>query len=202
LNTVRECQCARERRLRARIRTILEDWKEYQEATIENFIPRTAAQERAIAMLRGSPYSSFFIRGIYSQGKTRLLVCQYRYLAERGIQCELRTAKELISELQAAEAPVDPGKPAAESPVLKLVNSAPRGHLFIDDIEKAAARSGFRAEALFTLFDTMKRRQIGLTFTSNLAMKDDKHGRDLIHELTNPIVSRLDTLCPDTLNLG
>jgi DNA replication protein DnaC len=189
--------------LKARIRTILDDWKEYKDATLETFKPRTIQQERALRMMTASPGSSFFIKGIYSQGKTRLLVCQYRRLAEQGVRCEIRTARDLVKELQLAEAPAEVGKTAFESPILKLVNLSPSGHLFIDDIEKAGVRSGFRAESLFHLFDTIKRRQIGLTVTTNLPMQAAKKGeKDLKTEMTDQVVSRLDQICSDIIDLG
>lgn len=130
------------------------------------------------------------------------MICQYRKMAEQGIPCELRTAKDLVDELRKAETPaIEPGTTSFESPILKLVNLSPTGHLFIDDIEKAGVRSGFRSESLWHLFDTMKRRQIGLTFTSNLPM--DLPGKKCLStELTDQVVSRLDVLCPDTIDLG
>lgn len=200
--TVRQCKCAKERILKARIRTILEDWKEYQEASLENFKPRSAAQERALEVLRDKPHASYFIKGIYKQGKTRLMICQYRRMAEEGIPCVLRTAKDLVDELRKAETPaIEVGSTPFDSPVLKLVNLSPTGHLFIDDIEKAGIRSGFRAESIWNLFDTMKRRKIGLTFTSNMPMKHPSRPC-LVSEMTNEVVSRLDQLCPDTIDLG
>jgi DNA replication protein DnaC len=200
-NTVKRCRCMKDKILKMRIRQILENWKEYADASMDNFKPRTAGQERAINAIREDPAGSFFIHGTFSQGKTRLMICQFRRLAELGIQCEIRTAKELIRELQLADAPVEVGKTAFESPVLKLANLAPNGHLFIDDIEKAGARSGFRVEALFSLFDTIKRRKIGLTFTSNMPFVKPK-GLSLTTEMSDQIVSRLDAICTKVLDLG
>ena len=45
-------------------------------------------------------------------------------------------------------------------------------YLFVDDIEKAPARSEFRVEMLFDLLDTIKRRQLGITVTSNLRLEE------------------------------
>lgn len=131
------------------------------------------------------------------------MICQYRVLAERGIPCVLRTAKDLVDELRKAETPaIEPGQTPFESPVLKLVNLAPGGHLFIDDIEKIGVRSGFRSESIWHMLDTMKRRQIGLTFTSNLPMNLPGEKMSLRTELTDQVVSRLDVLCPNTIDLG
>ncbi len=101
-----------------------------------------------------------------------------------------------MEELRKAEAPADQHGNVFESPVLQIVNLARAGHLFIDDIEKAPARSEFRIEMLFDLFDTIKRRQLGLTVTSNRSMisKDPKKP-DLRQALGDEVVSRLHRIC-------
>ncbi len=94
-----------------------------------------------------------------------------------------------MEELRKAEVPADQHGNVFESPVLQMVNLAPAGHLFIDDIEKARARSEFRAEMIFDLLDTIKRRQLGITVTSNLPL------RDLAPKLGDAATARLHRLC-------
>jgi DNA replication protein DnaC len=200
---VRQCECIKRRIRLSRIRKILADWPEYKDATLGDFRARNVRQQNAITMLRAAPRANYFIHGMYAQGKTRLMICQYRRLAEDGLHCEIRTSHELIDELRKTEVPVDFGKTAFESPVLKMVNLEPYGHLFIDDIEKAAARSEFRAESLFHLFDTIKRRQIGLTMTSNLRLySENPKAKDLRKDLTDQVVSRIYQICNNVIDLG
>lgn len=105
-----------------------------------------------------------------------------------------------MEELRKAEAPIESGKDVLESPILRLVNTAENGHLFIDDIEKAPARSDFRVESLFGILDTMKRRQIGLTVTSNLPLISDRED-DIRMKLTDQVASRIDQICK-VIDLG
>jgi DNA replication protein DnaC len=201
-NRVKRCECQKKRIMLARIRVVLEDWKEYKDARLQTFMPLSGniRQANALNAIRENPHGSYFLTGYYRQGKTRLLVAQYRYLAEYGERCLLRTARDLMEELRRAEAPTEPGKPQFESAVLQMVNQAETGHLFVDDIEKAPARSDFRAESLFGLLDTMKRREIRLTYTSNLPLIS-RNGDDLRAKLTDQVVSRLDKLC-QPIDLG
>lgn len=174
---------------------ILEDWPEYQRAILEDYQPKSVGQENVIAAIKSNPNGSYLLNGLYSRGKTHLLIAQYRALAIAGQRCVLRTARGLIEELRKTEVPAD-GKQPEESPVLQLVNLSTDGHLFIDDIDKAPARSGFRLEMLFDLFDTIKRRQLALTVTSNMPMFA-KDGKDLRSILGDPVVSRLHTICTE-----
>jgi hypothetical protein len=96
-----------------------------------------------------------------------------------------------MEELRKAEAPPDQHGNMFESEALKLANLAPAGHLFVDDIDKAPAISSFRAEMLFDLFDTIKRRQLELTIMTNLPLKK----KDLRDVLGGEVVSRLYRLC-------
>ena len=100
-----------------------------------------------------------------------------------------------MDELRKAEAAAPDGQPPYESPVMKAVDESSAFHLFIDDIDKTAARTGFRLEAMFDLFDTMKRKQLSLSVTSNvpLYVKDSK--RDLRAKLSDPVASRIYALC-------
>jgi hypothetical protein len=80
-----------------------------------------------------------------------------------------------------------------------MANLSQSGHLFIDDIDKAPARTGFRVEMLFDLFDTIKRRQLGLTVTSNLPLISKDKKPDLRSVLSEPVVSRLYQICTEVV---
>jgi DNA replication protein DnaC len=191
------CDCSVKARQQARIRAILQDWKEYREAKLETFKARNARQENALRVIKADPHGSYFLTGYYQLGKTRLMVAQYRKLAEAGDKnILLRTAYGLMDELRKAETAPEPGKEEFKSPVLEMVNAAETGHLFVDDVEKAAARSDFRAETLFAFLDTLKRRQIRLTLTSNLPLiSRDLSKEDLRAKVTDQAVSRIAQIC-------
>jgi DNA replication protein DnaC len=179
-----------------RIRTLLLDWPEYKNARLEDFKPRSVSQQNAFAAIRENPRGNYLLTGLFSRGKTHLMVAQYRHLAIAGEKCILRSARDLMEELRKAEAPQDQHGNVFESQVLQMVNLAPTGHLFVDDIDKAPARSLFRAEMLFDIFDTIKRRQLGLTITTNLPLKKrEKDKKDLRDVLGDEVVSRLYRLC-------
>jgi DNA replication protein DnaC len=185
---VTRCDCLKARISAGRIRTVLEDWPEYADADLENFQPRSLLQIEAIKAIKANPEVSYFLHGYYGSGKTHLMIAQYRYLALRGSTCILRSSKQLMDELRKAEMQAGPGQEPFESPVWKLVNES-SGHLFVDDIEKAPARSDFRAEALFDLLDTIKRRQLAITVTSNLDLPA------LTKLMGDAAVARLDRIC-------
>jgi DNA replication protein DnaC len=186
---VKQCQCQKIKIAAIRIQVILQDWPEYLNARLESYAPRSAGQVNALTAIRGDPHGSFFFTGKYSHGKTHLMIAQYRHLALAGGRCILRSARDLMEELRKAEAPADSNREVFESPVLQMVNLAPAGHLFIDDIEKAGARSEFRAEMIFDLLDTIKRRQLGITVTSNLPLQD------LAPKIGDAATARLHRLC-------
>ncbi len=198
---VRRCACRREAIIREKLKVILKDWPKYAQSSLDQN-PRSVAQENAFVALRENPRGSYFITGYYSRGKTHLLVAQYRQLIMQGARCELRSARDLMEELRKAETPAQNDKEVFESPVLQLVNLSEAGHLFIDDIEKAPNQTNFRAEMIFDLLDTIQRRQLAITVTSNLPMiikdevkKKDTKKRDLRDVLGDAAVSRLYHLC-------
>ena len=193
---VRMCECEKRRRSEERIRVVLQDWPEYKDASLATLKPRNVGQANAITAIRGDPYGSYFITGYFSRGKTSLLVAQYKFLALAGEKCLLRSMRDLMKELQKAEISPNSDREAFESPVLQMVNLAPRAHLLIDDVEKAPVRSGFRAETLFNLLDVIKRRMLGLSVTSNLPMISKDPGKpDLRKYLGEEVVSRLYRIC-------
>lgn len=185
---VARCECQKQRIVQERIRTVLNDWPRYADAQLDDR-PRTLPQKAVLDAIRENPSGSYFITGNYESGKTHVLIAQYRYQALAGRNCILRSSKQLMDELRKAEITPPDGEQPFESPVLQMVNLAPAGHLFWDDIEKAAARSEFRAEAVFDLLDTICRRQLGLTVTSNVGLAQ------LAQTMGSPVISRLDRIC-------
>ncbi len=195
---VRRCECQVRKIAEDRIRVVLRDWPEYKDARLEGFKPRNVGQSNALMALRDNPRGSYLFTGRFSRGKTHLMVAQYRHLALAGERCLLRSARDLMEELRRAEAPPDKDGNVYESPVMQLVNLAPAGHLFVDDIEKASARSEFRAEMIFDLLDTIKRRQLAITVTSNLPIfTEDKEKKDIRAALGEAAAARLYKLCKE-----
>jgi DNA replication protein DnaC len=133
--------------------------------------PRTPAQSAALERVKSKPTGSYYLWGFYATGKTHLLIAQYQRLALAGVPCMLRSSRQLADEMRKAEMAPPAGEEPYESPVLRLMESQAHVHLFIDDIEKTPARTDFRAEAAFHWLDTLKRRQHGLTVTSNLPLE-------------------------------
>lgn len=187
-NAVVRCDCLKARISADRIRAVLEHWPEYAQASLEFFRPRNLLQMEALKAIKANPKGSYFLHGFYGSGKTHLMIAQYRHLALQGSTCILRSSKQLMDELRRAEMQAGPGQEPFESSVWKLVNES-SGHLFVDDIEKAPARSDFRAEALFDLLDTIKRRQLAITVTSNLDLPA------LTKLMGDAAVARLDRIC-------
>jgi DNA replication protein DnaC len=185
----KSCICRDRMIAEARIRVILQDWSEHSAASLMNTEFRNAGQAAALEKIRKCPGGSYFITGFYSRGKTYLLVAQYRYLALAGKTCILTTSRALMEELRRAELPPEKGEQQFVSPVLQMINESQDCHLFIDDLEKSPARSEFRREMLFALLDTIKRKQLGLTVTSNKGMKE------IAAVIGNQSHSRLYALC-------
>jgi DNA replication protein DnaC len=188
------CECRKRRIAQGRIAGILKSWPKYVNARIETFKPRNVGQQNAIKIVREHPTGSYFLGGYYQRGKTHLLVAQYRWMADQGKKCLLMSAQELMADLKKAEMATD--EHPYQSPVLDMVNNAESGHLFIDDIEKASAKSDFRSEALFGVFDLISRRQLGLSMTSNfppISNNDDEE--DLRKLLTDEVTARILQIC-------
>lgn len=183
---VTRCECLKRRIADERVREVLRDWPAYAEADLDTIEPRDLGQRTALNALRADPGGSYFLHGSFSSGKTHLLVAQYRHAALTGAPCALRSSKQLVDELRKAEM-----DPEYASPVLRGVNLGERFHLFWDDMDKAPARTEFRQEAVWDLLDTIARRNLRLSVTSNLSF--DKLAPS--GTATHPIVSRLDRIC-------
>jgi len=194
---VKRCQCRFKAIENAKLAELHKNWPEYGSADFTQYEPRTETQRTAAALIRGNPMGSFYLYGNYGAGKTHLLLAQYRAMCLADIPCQLRTARQLITQLTQAELPKERDRETYTCRVIQMVQDANQAHLFIDDIDKAAARTDFRAEVLFDLLDTIKRRQLGISITGNLPMIDRNGGKDLRQVLTNQVVSRLFKLCTE-----
>lgn len=176
-NRVERCIYALERIRKKRLSILEYQWPEYRNADFKTMKPRKR-QQQACEVIKLGPRGSWYITGYFGSGKTFLMAAQYRDMVLDGWPCIICSARQLMEEIRKAETPHSQGitygygdPEVYQSPVLALINSPDNtGHLFIDDLEKAGARSEFRAEMLFHIFDTIKRRNMGLTVTSNLSM--------------------------------
>jgi DNA replication protein DnaC len=199
-NRVKRCQCVIEREEKSRYRDLEKNWPEYKNVKLETTKGRNVGQQNALKILREKPTGSYFFGGYYQRGKTHLLVAQYRWMLDRKMRCILVTAADLMDDLRQAEMQVD-GEPPYQSPILRMIDMAETAHLFIDDIEKAPARTGFRAEMLFSVLDKIKRRQLGLSVTSNFPLiykkknPDDEDKEDLRKKLTDQVAARIHQIC-------
>ncbi|MFA5387692.1 MAG: hypothetical protein WC322_04920 [Candidatus Paceibacterota bacterium] len=198
-NRVKRCQCRYEEIKNALLHDLLKNWPEYKNADFKAYQARNPQQQAAVELIRSNPTGSYFMHGNYGAGKTHLLVAQYRAMCLARIPCQLRTARQLVAELTQAELPKERDRETFISPVLRMVQESAQAHLFIDDIDKMdAARTDFRAEVLFDLLDTIKRRQLGVSITGNLPLvSKGGSGRDMRQVLTDQVVSRIYRVCTE-----
>jgi chromosomal replication initiation ATPase DnaA len=92
---------------------------------------------------------------------------------------------ELISELRHGEI-----NPDYFSIVRHRVRYSDQFHLFVDDIDKFKG-TDFKFEVLFDLFDTLYKRNLSLTVTSNYSLAELANSEHL-----NPaIIRRIDDIC-------
>lgn len=203
IDGVVQCECQRRRILAGRLRNIHDEFPQFAEASFDSFQPRDQQQEKAIALMKVTPAGRFFLWGGFDRGKTHLMIAQYRYFVEHDKPCLLRTSKQLIDELKKAELSQAYARDAEQevfrSQVMDAASNAETFHLFWDDCEKAAARTDFRTEAIFELVDTLYRRKLGVTITSNLPVFDkdasDTKPIDLRYKLGNAVARRLNEMC-------
>ncbi len=157
----------------------------FREATFESYFPRSPSQERAHDFIRENPEGSYLLHGPYDSGKTHLLFAQYRRLALSGIPCSARTTVELWSEIQRMEFDQD-----FLSPVFAQVRTRGRYHLFWDDADKIKL-TDFRAQALHELVDTIYRKCLNLTMSSNYSLKEPGD----LERLPPSVIRRIDGMC-------
>jgi DNA replication protein DnaC len=186
-DAVKQCECLKERLARQRTRELLDQFKQFAEADLNELQPRDLLQTCALATMRKNPGGSYLITSAkYSCGKTQLLVSQCRHMALAGESVAIRTSRQLVKELQRAEIDHE-----YRSEVLYAANTAERFHLFWDDCEKVGTASDFRQEAIFHLVDTIYRRKLSISITSNLELDQlIKSGR-----MQSAVARRIDDMC-------
>ncbi len=135
--------------------------------------------------MRENPEVSYFLWGGYESGKTHLLYAQYRQLALAGVPCNVRTADELLDEIQRMELDED-----FLSPVFARIRAGSRYHLFWDDADKFKI-SDFRAQALHELIDAIYRKCLSLTITSNFSLNELGE----LEKLPPSVIRRIDGMC-------
>jgi DNA replication protein DnaC len=183
------CDCQKRRIIEEKLRDVLLDWPEYAGARLDRLEPITLMQKEAVKIVRADPTGNFFFSGRFGSGKTFFMIAQYCDQVLSGGRCLLRASRQIMDELRRSEMQNEPGAEPYISPVLIAANQALSFHLFWDDIEKAPARSSFRAETVFDLLDTLKRRQLGITITSNLRLDE------LSASLGTAAATRIERLC-------
>ncbi len=157
----------------------------FRNCSFESYIPEDDRQTLALGAMRERPAGNFYLAGGYRRGKTHLMVAQYRTIVESGQSCLFVTMSELLYELRRKET-----DPDYFSVVADRVKYAEGFHLFIDDLDKFKP-TDFRDQALYNLIDTIYRRKLGLTVTTNLSL-----GMMAESERLDPaIIRRIDDMC-------
>lgn len=181
-NGVARCECQKRKAAAQKLQQIP---ARFRDCSFVNYTPVDTRQHTALTQIAGDFTSSFFIHGDYARGKTHLATAQYAKLVDIERSCEFLSMAELLTELRRSEMDAE-----YFCTVRHRVRSAEKFHLFIDDIDKFKV-TDFKLEVLFDLFDTLYKRSLGLTVTSN-------HG---LRELANSgavhpsIVRRIDDIC-------
>jgi DNA replication protein DnaC len=166
-------------------RRLAEISERFRESSFANYVPIDHQQELALNVVAGEFAKSFFLHGDYARGKTHLATAQYRQLVHIERPCLMFTMAELIAELRKAEMDFN-----YYSIVRHRVRYEEQFHLFIDDIDKFKP-TDFKSEVLFDLIDTIYKRKLGLTITSNCSLKDLAYD-GIVHP---SIVRRIDDIC-------
>lgn len=179
---VARCECQKVRVLNARLAEIPE---RYRESSFANYVPGDAKQAAARDRIAGNFTGSFFICGDYARGKTHLATAQYVKLIQIERPCMFMSMAELIRELRRSELDTD-----YFCAVRMRAWHADRFHLFVDDIDKFKV-TDFKFEVLFDLIDTIWKRKLGLTVTSNYNLAELSTS-GAVHP---SIVRRIDDVC-------
>lgn len=163
LDAVSRCECQKQKIIRAKLAEIPE---RYRDSSFMNYVPMDAKQEAALLLVSGDFTKNYFLYGDYARGKTHLATAQYVKLVQIERPCVLLGMAELLSELRRAELDAD-----YFCLVRHRARYADRFHLLIDDIDKFKV-TDFKFEVLFDLFDTIYKRKLGLTVTSNYSLRE------------------------------
>lgn len=174
---VKLCTC----KIQARKRTqLLSLSPKFRGVSLENYHPKNETQRVARERLLQEPGGSYFIFGDYGAGKTHVASAQFK-IQIGNKKVLFKTTNELLHELQQMEMDSEYIAPAWQLP-------DEGAHLFWDDADKFKLTE-FKAEAIYNLIDNLYRRQVGLTVTSNLSL------RDLTDKVGPAVVRRIDDMC-------
>jgi DNA replication protein DnaC len=176
---VRRCECRRLAIIAGKLGEIPE---RFRQCTFQNYVPADAKQSQAHCRIMGNFLGSFYLHGDYARGKTHLATAQYRKLIDIEQPCMFLSMGELLAELRKSEMDAD-----YFCLVRQRARHSDRFHLFLDDIDKFKS-TDFKTEVLFDLFDTIYKRKLGITITSNCSLADLR----VIHP---SIVRRIDDTC-------
>ncbi len=179
---VARCECQKQKIIRQHLDGIPE---RFCNASFANYVPMDAKQEAARDKIAGEFTGSYFLYGDYARGKTHLATAQYVQLVKIERPCLFLGMAELIAELRRSE--MDPDYFCT---VRQRARYADRFHLLIDDIDKFKV-TDFKFEVLFDLVDTIYKRKLGLTVTSNYSLLELASSGS-IHP---SIVRRIDDIC-------
>ncbi len=179
---VAECICRKAKIKQSRLRSIPE---RFRDCSFENYRPKDDLEDRALAVMVANPGGSYLLHGRYGHGKTHLAVAQYRVLISAGELCMFLSMSEILLDLR--KHGIDS---SYFSQLLDRVQNAESFHLFIDDMDKFKPTE-FKGEALFDLIDTVYRRKLAITVTTNLGLV----GLIEMGRLDSSIVRRLDDIC-------
>jgi DNA replication protein DnaC len=189
MECVSRCQCQKNKILDRKLSVIP---SRYRDAHFGNYKPIDDVEGKALEKLSSDTFGSFFLYGDYGRGKTHLLIAQYRRVAKLDRPAMLFTMAELLCELRRVEFARFGTMADSEyvSLVIDRVKYSERFHLFLDDIDKFKVTE-FKFEVLFDLLDTIWKRKLQLTVTSNYSLTD------LIEQerLHPAIVRRIDDIC-------
>lgn len=176
------CDCRRQKILRVRLQDIPE---RFRDVTFQGFIPRSVPQQEIRDRIWNDFTGSYFICGDYGCGKTHLATAQYIRLLQIERSAMFFTMAELLGELHRSALDSD-----YFCTVRHRARSAEKFHLFIDDIDKFKV-TDFKHEVLFDLMDTIYKRKLGLTITSNYTLSELATAGS-VHP---SIVRRIDDIC-------
>lgn len=178
---VRQCDCLKRRIRNRRLQDLPE---RFRDSTFENYKPIDDTDRAALELLRSEPNRSFYMYGDYGRGKTHLAAAQYKAIVESGQAVAWRSMWDLIRELQEADTK------DVTSMVIQNTRYSESFHLFVDDLDKFKA-SEYRDDTLYDVFDTIYRRRLSLTITTNYSLLVLAE----TGKLSQAIIRRIDETC-------
>jgi DNA replication protein DnaC len=177
------CECQKQKIILQKLAAIP---ARFRNSTFANYDPINGKQVRAKERISSEFTKSYYIFGPYGTGKTHLGTAQYVQLVRIERPCLFLSMGELMNELRRSELEQD----TYYCQVREKCRYAERFHLFIDDMDKFKP-TDFKAEALFDLIDTIYKRNIGLTITSNYSLSE-LAAAQTIHP---SVLRRIDDIC-------